>query len=170
MQTYLITPEEVSGLTRGMSVHVEDDKIEAYIRESENMDIKPVLGDALFLDIKANPDKYHLLLSGGEYVAKCGEKRLLVGLESALAYYSYARLVKNGDGNVTRYGYVNKEYEYSNRPEFKEKLQAYNDAFSIAASYMKECVEYLSENRDAFPLFRKGKIRANGTTFKIIGE
>lgn len=170
MQTYLITTDEVGTLTRGMSVYVASDKIESYIREAENMDVRPALGDALFLDIKAEPDKYQLLLSGGEYEAKCGGKRLLVGLKSALAYYSYARLVKNGDGNVTRFGYVNKDDEYSSRPEFREKLQAYNDAFDVASRYMKECVDYLNENQDKFPLFRKGRIKTNGTTYKIIGE
>ena len=113
-------------------------------------------GDALFLDIKANPDKYELLLSGGEYETKCGEKKLLVGLKSALAYYTYARLAKNGDGNITRFGFVNKEYEYSNRPEYKEKQIAYNDAFDVASRYMKECIDYLCENREKFPLFKKG--------------
>lgn len=167
---YLITTDEVGTLTRGMSVYVDKEKIEAYISEAENMDIRPALGDALFLDIKAEQDKYQLLLVGGEYETKCGDKKLLVGLKSALAYYSYARLVKNGDGYVTRFGFLNKENEYSGRPEFKEKLQAYNDAFDVASRYMKECVDYLNENRDRFPLFRKGKIKTNGTTYKIIGE
>lgn len=170
MQTHLITTDEVSKLTRGMSVYVSGDKIEAYVREAENMDVRPALGDALFLDIKAFPDKYELLLSGGEYEAKCGGKRILVGLKSALAYYSYARIVKNIDGNVTRFGYVNKDNEYSSRPEFREKLQAYNDAFDVASRYMKECVDYLNENKDKFPFFRKGKIKTNGATYKIIGE
>ena len=36
MQQYLITTDEVSALSRGMSVHLDPDKIETYIRESEN--------------------------------------------------------------------------------------------------------------------------------------
>ena len=35
MQQYLITTDEVSALSRGMSVHLDPDKIETYIRESE---------------------------------------------------------------------------------------------------------------------------------------
>lgn len=170
MQTYLITPDEVANLSRGMSVHVPDEKIEIYLSESENLDVKTALGDALFLDIKANPDKYELLLSGGEYETKCGEKKLLVGLKSALAYYTYARLAKNGDGSITRFGFVNKEYEYSNRPEYKEKQIAYNDAFDVASRYMKECIDYLCENREKFPLFKKGRIKTNGTIYRVVGE
>ena len=37
MQQYLITTDEVSALSRGMSVHLDPDKIETYIRESENI-------------------------------------------------------------------------------------------------------------------------------------
>ena len=52
MQQYLITTDEVSALSRGMSVHLDPDKIETYIRESENIYIKSALGDELFLDVK----------------------------------------------------------------------------------------------------------------------
>ena len=57
MQQYLITTDEVSALSRGMSVHLDPDKIETYIRESENIYIKSALGDELFLDVKKNPEK-----------------------------------------------------------------------------------------------------------------
>ena len=40
MQQYLITTLEVADLSRSMSVHVDEDKIETYIRESESIDIK----------------------------------------------------------------------------------------------------------------------------------
>ena len=87
MQQYLITTDEVSALSRGMSVHLDPDKIETYIRESENIYIKSALGDELFLDVKTNPDKYALLLDGGTYETKCKEKKLFTGLRIALAYY-----------------------------------------------------------------------------------
>lgn len=94
MKQYLITTEEVSKLSRDMSIHLDNSKIETYIRESENIDIKSALGDALFLDIKDHPEKYDILLNGGEYQSECSNKRSFVGLKSALAYYAYARIVK----------------------------------------------------------------------------
>ena len=96
MQPYLITTDEVSKLARTMSVHIDTEKIETYIRESENIDLKSALGDTLFLDVKDHPDNYSELLNGGSYNAKCGGKRFFVGLKTALAYYTYARMVKNG--------------------------------------------------------------------------
>ena len=171
MQQYLITTLEVADLSRSMSVHVDEDKIETYIRESESIDIKAALGDALYLDVKENPEKYELLLDGGTYEDKCGEKKIFMGIKTALAYYTYARIVKNGDGNVTRYGLMQKEDEYSSRPDIKEKVMAYNDAFSIADRYLKECVRFLEEKNDDYPLYKgNGKIKANRTVFRILGD
>lgn len=171
MQQYLITTEDVSKLSRDMSIHLDNSKIETYIRESENIDIKSALGDALFLDIKDHPEKYDILLNGGEYQSECSNKRSFVGLKSALAYYAYARIVKNGDGNVARFGFVNKESEYSSRSDIREKVMAYDDAFSIADRYLKECVRYLNDCNKNFPLYNGGgKLKANRTVFRIIGE
>lgn len=171
MQQYLITTLEVADLSRSMSVHVDEDKIETYIRESESIDIKSALGDALYLDVKENPEKYELLLDGGTYEDKCGEKKIFMGIKTALAYYTYARIVKNGDFNMTRYGLMQKEDEYSSRPDIKEKVMAYNDAFSIADRYLKECVRFLEEKNDDYPLYKgNGKIKANRTVFRILGD
>lgn len=171
MQKYLITTLEVSTLSRGMSIHIEESDIEQYIRESESIDIKSALGDSFFLELKDNPEKYSLLLDGGVYEDKNGYKKSLTGLKTALAYYTYARVVKNGDRNVTRFGLVQKESEYSSHTELKEKVMAYNDAFSIADRYLKECVMFLDENNEDYPLYQgKGKIKSNRVVCRIIGE
>ena len=154
-----------------MSVHIDTEKIETYIRESENIDLKSALGDALFLDVKEHPDNYSELLDGSSYDVQCGGRRSFVGLKAALAYYTYARIVKNGDGSVTRLGFMSKDNEYSSRSDFKEKLMAYNDAFSVADRYLKECVRYLNDNRESFPLYRgNGGLTANRVTCRILGE
>lgn len=53
----------------------------------------------------------------------------------------------------------------------KEKVIAYNDAFNIADRYLKECVQYLNDRNKDFPLYKgRGKLKANRTVFRIIGE
>lgn len=170
MQPLLITADEVRELSRGGSKNIESEKILVYVRESEDIDLKTALGDGLFLDVKSNMQNYNTLLNGGKY-EYCGEKRAFVGLKKALAYYSFARLMKNGDYNVTRFGTTVKDSEYSSQAAYREKVTAYNDAFSIADTYLKECVRYLNDNKDTFPLYKgKGGIKANRTIYKIIGE
>lgn len=165
----LITVDEVQTLSRDMSQYVDVNKIATYIRESESIDIKSALGDALFLDVKEHPEKYSTLLDGGVYETECGVKKVFSGVKTALAYYTFARIVKNGDGNVTRFGLVKKESEYSSHADLKEKMIAYNDAFDVANRYLKECVVYLRDNK--FPLYEgKGGLRANQTVFRILGE
>lgn len=167
----LLTAKEVPELSRDMSAHIDSKKVETYIRESENIDIKSALGDALFLAIKNNPEKYADLLNGGTYKDCGGNTATFVGLKTALAYYTYARVVKNGDGNVTRFGFMNKDSEYSNKSDVREKTMAYNEAFSIADTYLKECLNYIVANRDKYPEYRKnGGIKANRTKFKVIGD
>lgn len=171
MQQLLITPSDVKTKARDISQYVSDEKIQIYIEESENIDIKNALGDALFLDIKEHSENYTSLLDGNRYETECGEKRVFTGLKAALAYYSYARLVKNGDGNVNRFGFVKKDSEYSTRSDLKEKVMAYNDAFSVADRYLKECVRYLNDCNSQYPLYKgQGRIKANRTVFRIIGE
>lgn len=167
----LITVDEVQTLSRDMSQYVDVNKIATYIRESESINIKSALGDALFLDVKEHPEKYSTLLDGGVYETECGVKKVFAGLKTALAYYTFARVVKNGDGNVTRFGLVKKESEYSSHADLKEKMIAYNDAFDVANRYLKECVVYLRDNKKQFPLYEgKGGLKANQTVFRILGE
>ena len=170
---HIITPSDVKSMARGVSAHVADSKIQIYIEESENIDAKRALGDALFIDMINcdETDKYAELLSGGEYETSRGEKRYFYGLKKALCYYAYARLMKNGDYNGDRYGTSVKQGEYSSNAAYKEKVTAYNDAFAVGDVYLTECVMYLKENADKYPLYKgMGKIKSNRTTFKIIGE
>lgn len=154
-----------------MSIHIEQDKFEAYIRESEDIDLRGALGDALLLDIKENPDRYGTLLNGGVYEDTCRAKHVLTGLKTALAYFVYARMVKNADDNVTRFGFTNKNNEYSSRPDHREKSSAYNDAYSVATSYLKECVAYLNAHKEEYPLYKgNGGVKSNLTTYKVIGD
>lgn len=143
MQPYLITYNEAHTLARKMSVHVENDKIDVFIREAEDMDIKPVLGDSLLLAVKANPSRFQTLLNGGSYVDGMGRKKSISGLKSALSYFVYARFVRNNDGNVTRVGFVNNNNDYSSRVMDAERERAYNDSVAIGQRYLKECMEFV---------------------------
>ena len=48
---------------------------------------------------------------------------------------------------------------------------AYDDAFSIADRYLKECVRFLQDKKDDYPLYRgNGKIKANRTVYRVLGD
>jgi len=169
-----------------MSQHIDVDRILVYIDEAEQLNIKPRIGDSLYLDLlkyydpnfEGNiPEEYKTLMNGGTYERVisdvCREIRMetkyFKGLKTTLEYYVYAKLVKNNVNNLTRFGYTQKENQYSSSIELKQRLVAEKDALAVADLYMDECIEYLKSNHEKIPLFRFGKAR-NRLNIKIIGK
>lgn len=176
---HLTTIENIKNSNRFVSNKIDDVRIEPYIDESQQMDIKPVIGDALFIDLinyvnaedKTGFPDYSVLLGGGEYMSDiCGNrgKRMFKGLVESLNYYVWARIVKNNNFTVTRFGIVNKTDQYSANAELKERLVLEKDALAIADRYLRECIDYLNANRDKFPLFNRARIK-NRLNISIIG-
>ena len=167
MLPYLIDYNEVFELTRKMSVHIDKDKIDAFIREAENMDLKPVMGDALLYAVKADSNAFAPLLNGGTYKTPSGEIKTFEGLKSALAYFTFARFVRNGDGNVTRSGFMVKDNEHSARASESEKERTYNDAKSIAERYLSECMDFVRHDEDCGKCCKPVR---KASKYKILGE
>lgn len=150
---------------------VDEAKLVAYLTETEQLFVKPALGDALFLDILkdgyGNP-VYKTLLDGGVYSSSCDKTpRLIAGLKVAISYYVYAQNVMSGDFESTRYGMVIKNGEYSDRISSKERSDCYNNAMGVANEYMKQCVKYC---KDKGLIKSAGKGYSNGgITIRKIG-
>lgn len=165
---HLIEPYEVGKYARPCDM--DDEIIERAIEEAELLDVKPKIGDELFMRLRTH-DQFDVLLDGGEYVDGCGNSRHFVGLRRALAYYVWARLVKSSVNHLTRFGFVQKRDEYSQATEYRERQTAYNDAFAVADGYMKACLAYIRAKPEIFADYTlKGKVRANRTKFKILGD
>lgn len=168
MQPYLITYNEVFELTRKMSAHIEKDKIDSFIREAENMDLKPVMGDELLIAVKRRQVEFATLLNGGVYERPDGNTKSFEGLKSALAYFTYARFVRNNDGNVTRTGFMIKDNEHSVRASEAEKERAYNDARAIAERYLRECMEFVRYDEPCRACC--GERKPQGGKYKVLGD
>lgn len=128
----IITPEEVGILSRPISQHIDHAQISAYITEVEALQIRPNLGASLLTDIKANADKYSCLLNGGDSVSG--------GLRKAVAYYVYAKIIKQGATIATRFGAVEKTDEHSVRMEQERKDNIFRECNSIADAYMADVI------------------------------
>ena len=144
---HLIEPCDVDKYARPCDM--DDEIIARAIEEAELLDIKPKLGDELFMRLLTHV-QFAVLLNGGEYTDECRNRRHFVGLRRALAYYVW---------------------EYSQATEYRERQTAYNDAFAIADGYMKECLAYIQAKPEIFADYTlKGKVKANRTKFKILGN
>jgi len=173
----LTTPDKVKQSSRSISKNIENERIERCIIEAEQLYIKPRIGDALYIDLLRHveaddktgfPSEYEKLLSGGDYVNECGESCTFMGMEETLNYYVYAKLIKNFDFNVTRFGgAIVKKDDYSERADIKEKLTMENDALHTADIYMDDCLLFLKTKK--VPLFKFGRAK-NRLKIQIIGE
>lgn len=135
---------------------VDSDKLSAFINEAEQLHIKPIIGDSLYLRLVRDLEKTEeerdpllvKLLDGGTYtIADCAceeddGERYFDGLKVALSYFVYAQNVMSGDFESTRYGMVIKQDDYSNRLSDKNRSDNYNNVLDMANGYLQECVTY----------------------------
>lgn len=173
MNNHLITPDDVQLLSRNSSCLNPKD-VNTYIEEAEQLDLKPAMGTALYMRLlnnTGNAQENRVLLYGGEYTTPCGDIAMFAGVRKALAYYVYGRIVKNGGRTATRYGYVEKQGDYSNQVDYRERLNMANDATLVADSYMKETLNYI-ESSGLYPEYKSchGGMKNRRVTIKVIGE
>lgn len=142
---HLINPSEVSQYGRPIEGKVKDSQLLAYISEAEHLNVKPVLGDKLYLDLLKEGEtneKYQMLLTGGTYTDDESNIYTFAGLKTAMAYYVFAKIVMVGDFQITRYGTVLKDGDYSSHISNKERSDCYNDTLEVANSYLADCLNY----------------------------
>lgn len=170
--THLITTTEIRTLGRPIG-KIADDKLNAFITEAEQLHIKPILGDDLYLKLlkeveetdesKRDPDR-KMLLAGGSYYTDEGteneEIHSFMGLKVVISYFVYAQNLMVGDIESTRYGSVIKNGDYSNHISSKERSDAYNNTLEVANGYLRECVAFCKE---------KGLIKSGSRPVSSIG-
>lgn len=167
---HLITPEEIVNLGRPIG-KVDTKKLLAYITETEQMNIKPVLGDDLFLRLLTEYEtnaEFQILLNGGAYTDERGNVSSFMGLKTTIAYFVYAQNVMSGDFQSTRYGMVIKDGDYSSHISSKERSDCYNNTLEVANHYLNECVKYCCK-KGLINKVNKNVITTGGLTIRKIG-
>ena len=175
----LITPDQFRELARPVSVHVDDSEIVQFVRECEDMYIIPAVGwpnfksatitnvwDEFF-DGTFNPS---IFLDGGEYnpgdsVCGCGNGdaglRYCNGLRKCLAYYVYAKMLRNDGNIIARAGAMQHQDQYAYHTDDRS-LKRYNDTMDIAERYLGECLEYANIHR------KENRLTARQTRCRIL--
>lgn len=159
----LITAEQFRELARPTSAHLDEDDVLSFIRESEDEKIIPAIGWANFkssLGLKEwdstfndsfNPD---LWLDGGEWSQKQtdenGEKfdklYYCCGVRKALAYFTYAKILRADGTILARAGSMRHRDDYSDHID-EPQLKQYNDVMNMAERYLGECLLYLKAHK-----------------------
>jgi hypothetical protein len=168
MNTILNTTQLMS-LFPQITIHIDMGRVQRFIEEAEFEHVKEKLSDSLYIDLLAYvastdktgfPAEYATLLDGGIFDEKtscCGDgsirKRIFKGLYAAIGYYTFSKLIIKNDSNVSRFGYVEKNDEYSTNIEYKIKVHDKRENQRIADIYMADCIAYIESNRDRFVKF-----------------
>ena len=99
--TNFITYEDISRLARPCTT--EPELAEAMIAEAQRVELKPRLGDALYVAVGETDSKgrFRTLLDGGQWKDRCGATRLLTGLSYSFGKWAvlsadYERVWYNG--------------------------------------------------------------------------
>ncbi|MCD8265694.1 MAG: hypothetical protein LUC33_00925 [Prevotellaceae bacterium] len=171
----LITPEEIGTLAR--PCEADRDLALRCIEEAQMRNVRPRLGSPLYLRL-IHGVTYGLLMDGGDYEFwPCGDRRTgpmrrsFGGLKKALAYYAYARILRNSGLTVTRYGVVRKNDEYGTRADSRDIGVAAEDAVEMGDLYMQECLVYIHDNPDLFPDWRGGEgMSADWQRCMVLGD
>lgn len=139
-----------------------------FIPEAELLDVKDQIGEQLYIDLLDSGTTFAELMNGGVYEVD-SKKYIFKGLKSAISYFVYCRLIRNSDGQLTSYGFVNKETDVSQRPELKERIAAASDAKEIGQAYLNECLQYIRLHPELFPVTQPNctEQRTTKSTYRI---
>ena len=161
----LITADQFRELARPTSAHLDENEVNAYIRESEDTNIIPAIGWERFRAATHQGDwgnswgdsvlpdfKPLIFLDGGEYTTKkegdCSQgetkvKKYTSGIRKALAYFTYARLFRADGTIISRAGGMRHRDDYSDHVQDVSSNKQYNDILDMAERYLSDALEYL---------------------------
>jgi len=157
--TNLITITDIQAF-KPMSVNIDvSKKLTTFIREAQEFDLRPLLGDEFYLaivsDFEASPSLqvYGDLFNGVTYIYG-GHTYQHDGLKSVLVYYAYSRYLNNAQTNQTAFGVVEKVNEHSNPISEKTLSRQVGQAISGAKAYEQRVIDYLVRNESTYPLWK----------------
>jgi hypothetical protein len=141
---------------------IPQERIDQYICEAQELDLRPVLNDALYYDfmLKYNTvgdpmyTAYQNLLNGTTWLTN-GVTVQFCGVKPMLARYALARFIPMNGVNVTRYGNHRKLNDKSEAIEQTSITYVVNNMRSAAIAYQNQVTYYLQMNPSTYPLYAR---------------
>ena len=138
----IITADNIREI-RDVSTMINDEKrISVYIQEAESIDVAPFIGVDVYQGIDENPQDNQTILNGG-YYDRDGETFKMDGLIKVISYFAYARLIRGNSTNVTAFGVVSKNSQYSDNQSVKAINAQAENAENIGRKMLNDTIKYL---------------------------
>lgn len=147
MTTKLITVNDIKSI-KSISDNIDNvERLDPYIIEAQDLDIRPFLGELLFYDIATNPSTTPnaKLLAGGTYIDDT-YTLFFDGLKIAIAYFAYARFIANQGINITRFGIVKKLVDNSEAISQETVSHLAGNARSVGQAYLVQVERFLDHD------------------------
>ena len=145
---------------KDLSEHMDTPLMEAYIRESQVIDLQSFLGPELYLILQTDftpPDtwatlKYDDLFNGSDYTSPNTGLIRQHGLQPMLTLFAYARMLDNISMSVTRIGAINYTEDETSiattQAQIKTKVISTR---ALAVAYQAESAQFLRDNSTDYP-------------------
>lgn len=159
MDKLLITQTEINQYRP--TSKLDDNRVDPYILEAQVAELKPVLNDALYLDLLkyfndptagANYTKYQELLKGKDWTYN-GQTIRFYGVIPVLVYESLAKFAIGNPVNYSRYGMVTKIAPQSEVVDPAVLREEVRNLKSMATTYKNGLIFFLQNNKTTYPLY-----------------
>ena len=148
----LITATDIRTV-RDLSNQIKDSKINPLISDAEISDLRPLLGDAFFYDIKKTPANYTDLLNGSEYVID-GVTYFQYGIKRLLCELAHVRYMFDSGDVSTPFGVINKDFENGIKISREREKELSNIRKKTAHDFWLGIERYLQNNLTLYPLYK----------------
>lgn len=142
----MLTTIEHIKVVRDIANNIRPERLLPYIKEVEDANVMPAIGAALYEKLCDGVDVDPILLDGGYYDAPDCGRDYCHGLHLAVAYLTYARVLRNNRINVTAFGITQKNSSLSQPAGADDVDIAAEDAKKMGDLYLASCVRYLHRN------------------------
>ncbi len=154
---------------RAVSANRDDKRIDPFIQEAQEFELRGFLGDPLYYDMLAKIDHYNTEKeSNPDYVATADEQKYLdllngvsyewegntiqfKGVKPVLVYYAYSRFLSNNNIVSTRFGAVQKKNDYSDPIDSREMARVITKAESDGKKYGVDVERFLNTKSADYP-------------------
>lgn len=141
---------------------IDQERIDPYILDAQELDLRPVLNDALYADFMAKYNistdpmyaAYQNLLKGTTWTLN-GVTVQFGGVKPMLARYALARFIPINGLNLTRYGNHRKLNDKSEAVDQSSITYIVNNVRSAAIGYQNQVTAFLQNNTTTYPLYSR---------------
>ena len=131
---------------KDISLHTPSARINEYIRDAQEQDLRLLLGNSFYFDVLANLNNpvYSDLLNGGDFT-KDSCTWTQQGLKLVLVEFAWGRYTYFGVNNDTPFGNTVKLSDFSNTTESKDRRDMWEESKQRANSYFDVIRHYLCD-------------------------